>query len=117
MKNFFLIFYFLIPFFLVSCTGQYSPMNTKYPTINEYLVSMNIETRGKPPANHTSYTLHYTTIHTVLHTNIVLHEIRIFISSQSAAFISLHIKSVNIFCHEKYYFLYELESLEFSLDP
>lgn len=47
MKNFFLIFYFLIPFFLVSCTGQYSPMNTKYPTINEYLVSMNIETKDE----------------------------------------------------------------------
>jgi hypothetical protein len=45
MKNFFLIFYFLIPFFLVSCTGQYSPMNTKYLTINEYLASMNIQTK------------------------------------------------------------------------
>lgn len=44
MKNYFLIFYIFIPFFLLSCTGQYSPMNTKYPTMNEYLVSMSIET-------------------------------------------------------------------------
>ena len=44
MKKYLLSITVLIILFLFSCTGQYSPMNTKYPSMDDYLVSMNLKT-------------------------------------------------------------------------
>jgi hypothetical protein len=43
MKKYFLkILFFLLPLFLVSCTTNYSPMNSKYPTLDSYFTDMNL---------------------------------------------------------------------------
>ena len=41
-KNFLIFWIFLFPLFIVSCTTSYSPMNSKYPTLDDYLKDMNL---------------------------------------------------------------------------
>jgi len=41
-KYFLLVFSLILPLFVVSCTTNYSPMNSKYPDLNSYMSDMSI---------------------------------------------------------------------------
>ncbi len=41
-KYFLLLFFIMLPLFMVSCTTNYSPMNSKYPDLNSYMTDMSI---------------------------------------------------------------------------